>query len=176
MKHLEAGVPAQFFNMAEALFQLSLIGQMTVGHHPQAAVLSQNTRRCSDKSLPDLRLRRSALVKGREMTAALLKREPEIDFIYYSNDLIAAGGLLYLLDAGINVPGQVGLAGFNGVELLQGLPRQLATMDACRIEIGQAAAKIVLNQTLDTPDPDLPKQVTLTPKLSFGDTLRRRSR
>ena len=88
--------------------------------------------------------------------------------------MIGAGGLLYLLDQGIDIPGQIGLAGFNGVELLQGLPRQLATMDACRNEIGQAAARIVLNSTSDTPDPDIATQVTLTPTLSFGDTLRRR--
>ncbi len=118
----------------------------------------------------------SALAKGREMTQEMLERSPDLDFLYYSNDMIGAGGLLYLLDQGIDIPGKIGLAGFNGVELLQGLPRQLATMDACRIEIGQAAAKIILNQTIDEPDPDLPQQVTLTPTLSFGDTLRRRRR
>ena len=78
-----------------------------------------------------------ALAKGREMTKAVLERTPDLDFIYYSNDMIGAGGLLYCLEAGIDVPGQIGLAGFNGVELLQGLPKMLATMDACRAEIGQ---------------------------------------
>jgi len=118
----------------------------------------------------------SALAKGREMTQDMLERSPDLDFLYYSNDMIGAGGLLHLLDQGIDVPGQIGLAGFNGVELLQGLPRQLATMDACRNEIGQAAAQIILNQSMETPDPALPNQVTLTPKLSLGDTLRRNRR
>ena len=118
----------------------------------------------------------SALAKGREMTQEMLERSPDLDFLYYSNDMIGAGGLLYLLDQGIDVPGQIGLAGFNGVELLQGLPRQLATMDACRNEIGRAAARIVFNSTSDTPDRDLPTQVTLSPTLSYGDTLRRRRR
>ncbi|NNE53836.1 MAG: LacI family DNA-binding transcriptional regulator [Sulfitobacter sp.] len=118
----------------------------------------------------------SALAKGREMTQEMLNRSPELDFLYYSNDMIGAGGLLWLLDQGIDVPGQIGLAGFNGVELLQGLPRKLATMDACRREIGQAAARIVLNRTADEPDPNLPDQVTLTPTLSYGDTLRRNRR
>lgn len=118
----------------------------------------------------------SALAKGREMTQEMLARSPDLDFLYYSNDMIGAGGLLHLLDKGIDVPGRIGLAGFNNVELLQGLPRQLATMDACRIEIGQAAARIVLNQTLDEPDAEVPQNVTLTPTLSFGDTLRRRRR
>ena len=90
--------------------------------------------------------------------------------------MIGAGGLLHLLDAGIDVPGQVGLAGFNGVELLAGLPRQLATTDACRREIGIAAAKIIINESSAEPDPDMPKTIIMKPTLSLGDTLRRRQR
>ena len=85
----------------------------------------------------------SALLKGREMTASVLSRTPDVDFLYYSNDMIGAGGLLYCLHKGIDVPGRIGLAGFNGVELLDGLPRKLATMDACRLEIGRRAAEII---------------------------------
>ncbi len=111
----------------------------------------------------------SALAKGREMTEAVLERSPDVDFIYYSNDMIGAGGLLYLLEKGIDVPGQIGLAGFNGVELLQGLPRQLATMDACRREIGTKAAEIIAARVNDV---EKDGQVTLAPTISFGDTLR----
>lgn len=126
----------------------------------------------------------SALAKGREMTQAMLERSPDLDFLYYSNDMIGAGGLLHLLDQGIDVPGQVGLAGFNGVELLQGLPRQLATMDACRLEIGRRAAEIIAQHTNavhapakgDTDTAPQAQHITLTPKLSFGDTLRRNRR
>ena len=114
----------------------------------------------------------SALAKGREMTEAMLKRSPDLDFLYYSNDMIGAGGLLYLLDQGIDVPGQIGLAGFNGVELLQGLPRQLATMDACRLEIGRKAAEIISARLAD-PSAEIESKITLTPKISYGDTLKR---
>lgn len=115
----------------------------------------------------------SALAKGREMTADMLERSPDLDFLYYSNDLIGAGGLLYLVEQGIDIPGQIGLAGFNGVELLQGLPRQLATMDSCRVEIGRKAAEIVAT-LLENPKAQIEKIVTLSPKISYGDTLRRR--
>lgn len=115
----------------------------------------------------------SALAKGREMTAEMLERSPELDFLYYSNDLIGAGGLLYLIEQGIDIPGQIGLAGFNGVELLQGLPRQLATMDACRSEIGRKAAEIVAAQ-LENASAEIEREVTLSPTISYGDTLRRR--
>jgi LacI family gluconate utilization system Gnt-I transcriptional repressor len=112
----------------------------------------------------------SALLKGREMTAAILERTPDLDFLYYSNDMIGAGGLLYLLEKGVDIPGQIGLAGFNGVELLDGLPRRLATMDAARREIGRKAADIILARHLD-PESPAGDRVELTPKLAPGDTL-----
>ncbi len=114
----------------------------------------------------------SALVKGREMTQELLRRNPNLDFLYFANDLIGAGGLLYLIEKGISIPNQIGLAGFNGVELLQGLPRQLATMDACRSEIGRKAAEMIVQQVND-PKTSFEKVHELVPKIDFGDTLKR---
>ncbi|MBU2961961.1 LacI family DNA-binding transcriptional regulator [Citreicella sp. C3M06] len=114
----------------------------------------------------------SALAKGREMTAALLEKEPELDFIYYSNDMIGAGGLLYLLEQGRKIPSEIGLAGFNGVELLQGLPKKLATMDACRTEIGIKAAEVIAARVND-PSASFDKVIEMTPKIAYGDTLRR---
>jgi len=110
----------------------------------------------------------SALVKGREMTEAVLSRTPNVDFLYYSNDMIGAGGLLYCLDKGLDVPGRIGLAGFNGVELLDGLPRKLATMDACRLEIGRRAAEIIAGKSQPGA------RLELFPKLELGDTIRPR--
>jgi len=115
----------------------------------------------------------SALAKGREMTQAMLTRNPDLDFIYYSNDMIGAGGLLWLLEQGVDVPGQIGLAGFNGVELIEGLPKRLATMDACRLEVGQKAAQIVVNRWQEGSEQS-PVSEVLTPKLSLGDTLKRK--
>lgn len=112
----------------------------------------------------------SALLKGREMTAAILARTPDLDFIYYSNDMIGAGGLLWCLEHGYDVPGQLGLAGFNGVDLLDGLPRRLATMDACRREIGRKAAEIIAGR----PHSGLigGEVIELQPVIQLGDTIR----
>ena len=113
----------------------------------------------------------SALAKGREMTKAMLERHPEVDFLYYSNDMIGAGGLLWCLEQGYDVPGKLGLAGFNGVELLDGLPRKLATMDACRHEIGIRAAQIVAGRSHSGLIGG--EMVELTPLLQPGDTIRK---
>lgn len=112
----------------------------------------------------------SALLKGREMTQAILARRPDLDFLYYSNDMIGAGGLLHCLDAGIDVPNTLGLAGFNGVELLDGLPRRLATMDACRLEIGRAAAEILSGKSQDGRTSGV--RIELSPRLDPGQTIR----
>lgn len=114
----------------------------------------------------------SALAKGRDMTIEILTRSPDLDFLYYSNDMIGAGGLLHLLGQGIDIPQNIGLAGFNGVELLEGLPMQLATMDACRSEIGRRAAEMVCARIDGTFD-ETQKIVELSPTLNRGATLRR---
>jgi LacI family gluconate utilization system Gnt-I transcriptional repressor len=125
----------------------------------------------------------SSLGKGREMTKAMLDRRPDLDFLYYSNDMIGAGGLLWCLERGIDVPGRVGLAGFNNIELLDGLPKRLATMDACRRQIGEAAARIVAARAEAAgataqggaapggPSEGGGERLVLTPTINVGDTL-----
>lgn len=110
----------------------------------------------------------SSLTKGRELTARILGRAPDLDFLYYSNDMIGAGGLLWCLEQGIDVPGRLGLAGFNGVDLLAGLPRQLATTDARRADIGRRAARLVSGKDA-RPDGGV---IELTPTYLPGDTIR----
>lgn len=116
----------------------------------------------------------SSLQKGREMTAKLLERSPEIDFLYYSNDKIGAGGLLYCIDAGIDVPGRLGLAGFNDISLLDGFSKRLATMDSGRYEIGRRAAEIIAERVESGDDVASGTRIELTPKINRGDTLRAR--
>ncbi len=108
----------------------------------------------------------SSLKKGREMTAAVLERHRDLDFIYYSNDMIGAGGLLYALDRGIDLPGSLGMAGFNGVDLLEGLPRLLATTGARQADIGRAAAQIVAGRLAAG------QVIEFDPLLRRGDTIR----
>ncbi|MTH33025.1 LacI family DNA-binding transcriptional regulator [Paracoccus limosus] len=111
----------------------------------------------------------SSLQKGRELTERIMTREPDLDFLYYSNDMIGAGGLLWCLEQGYDIPGKLGLAGFNGVELLDGLPMRLTTTDARRIDIGRRAARIVASKE---PRPEN-GMVALAPTFLPGDTIRK---
>lgn len=112
----------------------------------------------------------STFEKGRDMTAALKTRSPQIDAIYYSTDTAAVGGLLYAMREGISVPGDLALAGFNGLPLAQGFPTRLATTDSMRFEIGHKAAEIIL--AADDPEAtEIAKVTELPPRVEFGDSL-----
>lgn len=105
---------------------------------------------------------------GRKMTQALLERTPDLDFLYYNTDMNAAGGLLYCLEKGMDIPGQIGLAGFNSFEVLDGLPMRIATMDSQREAIGRRAAEMmVANELTD-------EVLRLEPVFLPGDTVRSR--
>jgi LacI family gluconate utilization system Gnt-I transcriptional repressor len=107
----------------------------------------------------------SSLRKGCEMTAAVLERRPDLDFLYCANDVIGAGALLWCREQGFDIPDRLGLAGFNGIDLLDGLPVRLATMDACRREIGRRAAELVAARATGM-------RVELSPRLEPGETIR----
>lgn len=110
----------------------------------------------------------SSLLKGRELTERILTRAPDLDFLYFSNDMIGAGGLLHCLDKGYDIPNKLGLAGFNGVDLLDGLPVRLTTTNARRVEIGRRAARLVAGKEL----PPEGRVIQMTPTFMPGDTIR----
>ncbi len=116
----------------------------------------------------------SSIVKGREMTADILARSPLLDFLYFSNDVIGVGGMFYCLEQGLEIPGRIGMAGFNGIELLGGLPMKLATMDACRLEIGRSAAEVIAKHA-GREGPADAERIELSPVLQTGDTLGRKT-
>jgi LacI family gluconate utilization system Gnt-I transcriptional repressor len=103
---------------------------------------------------------------GRGMTAEILGRSPDLDFLYYNSDINAAGGLLYCLEKGMRIPDQIGLAGFNSFEVLDGLPMRIATMDSQRHEIGRRAAELIAANALTD------EVVRLAPVFLPGDTVR----
>jgi len=103
---------------------------------------------------------------GRGMTEEILTRTPDLDFLYYNSDINAAGGLLYCLEKGMDIPGRIGLAGFNSFEVLDGLPMRIATMDSQRHAIGRRAAELIAANALTD------EVVRLDPVFLPGDTVR----
>lgn len=86
----------------------------------------------------------SSMVAGRRETAAMLAAAQRPEAIYYSNDDLAAGGMMHCLAEGLAMPSDVALAGFNGLAFLEALPLRLTTVETPRLEIGRRAASFVL--------------------------------
>ena len=68
------------------------------------------------------------------------------------------------------IPKEIGFKGFNGLELLDGLPMKLAIWMLAN-EIGRIEAEIVSNRV--TGQKETRERITsLKPKINLGDTLR----
>ncbi len=94
----------------------------------------------------------STLAAGRRLTAQVLKKIPELDCIYYSNDDLAAGGAFHCISEGIAVPEQLMLAGFNGLDLVKSLPVRIATSLTSRRDIGIEAVNVILRRQREGSD------------------------
>jgi len=87
----------------------------------------------------------SSVPLGREATARLLGAHPPGGLaVCYSNDDMAVGGVFHALAAGLQIPRDLALAGFNGLAIGQALPQPLTTIASHRAEIGGRAADALL--------------------------------
>lgn len=86
----------------------------------------------------------SSVAAGRAGLAELLRRHPEVEAVYFSNDDMAIGGMFHCLAEGVAVPGRLAIAGFNGLDLGQQLPQPLTTLRTHRFRMGQLAGEAIL--------------------------------
>jgi LacI family gluconate utilization system Gnt-I transcriptional repressor len=85
----------------------------------------------------------SSLERGSEGFQQLLARKLDVDAVFFANDDLALGALFYCQANGISVPGDVALAGFNGIEMCQSITPRLTTISTPRYEIGRMAGDLI---------------------------------
>jgi LacI family transcriptional regulator len=81
---------------------------------------------------------------GARAAARLLDRAPEITAIFFGNDQMAAGGMRTLREAGLDVPNDISVVGFDDVFLAQYLTPSLTTVRQPLVDMGRAAAHLLL--------------------------------
>lgn len=86
----------------------------------------------------------STVQAGRAMLAALLAGGGEPDVVMFSNDDMAVGGVFHCMAAGLEPGRDLGLFGFNGLEIGDALPRRLSTVRSNRFLIGRSAAEAII--------------------------------
>lgn len=86
----------------------------------------------------------SGISLGREHMSTVLQSSTDLDVVYFSNDAVAAGAMMHCQAAGINVPEDIALASFSGLEIASALPIPITTVRSPRFEMGELSAKRVL--------------------------------
>lgn len=86
------------------------------------------------------------------LDAALALPEPP-DAIHFSNDILATGALLEAQRRGVEVPQQIAITGYLGLELGEFLNPSLTTLSVARTQMGVEAASMLLAR-LDGEQPE----------------------
>jgi LacI family transcriptional regulator, gluconate utilization system Gnt-I transcriptional repressor len=108
---------------------------------------------------------------GMTGTLALLNSgEPRPDCICYLNDHMAFGGLSTCEKSGLSVPGDIGIAGFNGLGINAVLPRPLTTVVTPRLLMGSMGARMLLARIHGAK---VERRVVVPTELFPGQTTRR---
>ncbi|NMB19988.1 MAG: LacI family transcriptional regulator [Firmicutes bacterium] len=96
-------------------------------------------------------------------------REGGVTAIFACNDLMAIGGIQALTEAGISIPEEISIMGFDGIEVGQFLSPPLTTVQQPVFRLGQEVARVLLAQI---EDGDQPVQITLPVQMiNEGNTI-----
>ncbi|MGR3592487.1 MAG: LacI family DNA-binding transcriptional regulator [Limimaricola soesokkakensis] len=80
---------------------------------------------------------------GAELLRALLARHPETDAVFCNNDDLALGALFEAMRMKIPVPEQLGICGFNDLEMMRAAEPPLTSVRTNRFEMGTRAAEMI---------------------------------
>jgi LacI family gluconate utilization system Gnt-I transcriptional repressor len=97
-----------------------------------------------DAQLEWLDPRPSSIALGAEMFDRIRVQRPDVDAIFFCNDDLAQGGLLAALRAGVAVPQQMAVAGFNDLEGSDQMLPPLTTVRTPRSAVGQRGAELLV--------------------------------
>jgi LacI family transcriptional regulator len=88
---------------------------------------------------------------GVELAQKLLAQHPGITAVFAASDMMAFGVIRALMEAGLQIPKDVSVMGFDNVELAGIVQPPLTTVHQPKYEIGQAAVEILLRLSAGGP-------------------------
>ena len=86
------------------------------------------------------------------------------------DDYSCLGALWALRDAGIQVPRDISLIGYDGIRISQMVPPHLTTYRQNTVQIAEEAVAL-LAEAIEEPDTHIPRQITVTGELVEGQTV-----
>ncbi|PWC22845.1 transcriptional regulator [Brenneria roseae subsp. roseae] len=110
----------------------------------------------------------SSISIGGGMLALARQMYPQADAIFCTNDDIAVGVLQECLRLSLDVPAQMAISGFHGLDIGQATTPVMASVITPRFEMGKVAAEILLKKINQIPTIEY---VDLHYRISLGGTL-----
>lgn len=88
---------------------------------------------------------------GKRAMEQLLSQDEKPDAVFAVSDSLAAGALRAIARAGLRVPGDIAVIGFDGTELAEVVSPQLTTVEQPSRAIGRTAVSLLMKR-IDDPD------------------------
>ena len=102
---------------------------------------------------------------GRDAGARLLGMSPRPTAVFCANDLLALGLLQTLYDAGLRVPEDIALAGYDDIEFAAAAAVPLTSVRQPAFLLGRTAADLLIEETGDDAQAHRHRRVVLQPEL-----------
>ena len=119
------------------------VGRLRLAGYLEA--LKKHRIKVDDKLIRLVDKRIYTMLNGYETTKALIESGEEFTALYCISDILAVGSLRAFADAGIRVPEDVSVAGFDGQEISQYCVPRLTTIRQPGEDIAREAVKILFN-------------------------------
>lgn len=82
---------------------------------------------------------------GRDQTIKLLEQHPEVDGVFYANDLMAIGAVRAFKEKGYRLPEDIAIIGFDGIYLNEMIQPTISTIEQPIVEIGTIATQRLID-------------------------------
>ena len=102
---------------------------------------------------------------GRDAGARLLGMSPRPSAVFCANDLLALGVLQALYGAGVQVPGEVALVGYDDIEFASAAAVPLTSVRQPAFRMGRAAADLLIEETGEEAESHEHQRIVLQPEL-----------
>ena len=107
----------------------------------------------------------------RKATAAMLDLPDPPTAILFPDDYASMGGRTEVIERGLNIPGDLSICGYDGVNLAKILDPKLTTWEQDTDALGRIAVKKLIER-IENPQTAIPEYIVIKGKLFEGETVR----